>query len=125
VSPSKPQILVVDDDPDLLKLLTMRLQAAGYAVASAASGEAALAQVAAVKPSLVITDLRMGSMDGLTLFDALHKSSPALHRARLHPGCHRGHTAGRIRLSHQAIRQQGIAAPGRSGNRTGRRCDTQ
>jgi two-component system, NtrC family, response regulator GlrR len=78
VSPSIPQILVVDDDPDLLKLLTMRLQAAGYAVTSVASGEAALAQVAAAKPSLVITDLRMGSMDGLTLFDALHKSSPAL-----------------------------------------------
>jgi two-component system, NtrC family, response regulator GlrR len=78
VSPSNPKILVVDDDPDLLKLLIMRLQAAGYAVTSAASGEAALAQIAAVKPSLVITDLRMGNMDGLTLFDALHKSNPAL-----------------------------------------------
>jgi two-component system, NtrC family, response regulator GlrR len=78
MNPVKPQILVVDDDPDLLKLLTMRLQAAGYPVASAANGEAALAQVAAVKPGLVITDLRMGNMDGLSLFDALHKSDPAL-----------------------------------------------
>jgi two-component system response regulator GlrR len=78
MSPSKPRVLVVDDDPDLLKLLTMRLQASGYAVTSAASGEAALAQVAAAKPSLVITDLRMGNMDGLSLFDALHKTDPAL-----------------------------------------------
>ncbi|HEY3328033.1 MAG TPA: sigma 54-interacting transcriptional regulator [Novimethylophilus sp.] len=78
MSPASPQILIVDDDPDLLKLLAMRLQAAGYTVASAASGEAALALVAAAKPGMVITDLRMGSMDGLSLFDALHKSDPAL-----------------------------------------------
>ncbi len=74
----EPHILVVDDDPDLLKLLTMRLQAVGYRVTAASSGEAALAQVAAAKPMLVITDLRMGGMDGLALFDALHKSDPAL-----------------------------------------------
>ncbi len=78
MSPANPQILIVDDDPDLLKLLAMRLQAAGYTVASASSGEAALALVAASKPSMVITDLRMGSMDGLALFDALHKTDPAL-----------------------------------------------
>ncbi len=78
MTPTKPQILVVDDDPDLLKLLTMRLAAAGYKVASANSGEMALAQVAAFKPLLVITDLRMGGMDGLKLFDALHQNDPSL-----------------------------------------------
>lgn len=78
MSPVGSHILIVDDDADLLKLLAMRLQAAGYKVASASSGEAALAQVAAAKPSLVITDLRMGNMDGLSLFDALHKADPSL-----------------------------------------------
>jgi two-component system response regulator GlrR len=78
MSAAASHILIVDDDPDLLKLLAMRLQAAGYKVASASSGEAALAQVAVAKPSLVITDLRMGSMDGLALFDALRKNDPAL-----------------------------------------------
>ncbi len=78
MTPARPQILVVDDDKDLLKLLTMRLEAAGYIVASAGSGEMALAQVAAFKPLLVITDLRMGGMDGLKLFDALHQADPSL-----------------------------------------------
>lgn len=72
------QILVVDDDKDLLKLLGMRLEAAGYKVASASSGEMALAMVAASKPRLVITDLRMGEMDGLKLFDVLHQSDASL-----------------------------------------------
>ncbi len=74
----KPQILVVDDDRDLLKLLTMRLEAAGYSVAAADSGEMALALVASFKPMLVISDLRMGGMDGLKLFDALHQADPSL-----------------------------------------------
>jgi len=78
MTPTKPHILVVDDDKDLLKLLTMRLEAAGYAVSAAGSGEMALAQVAAFKPLLVITDLRMGGMDGLKLFDALHQADPSL-----------------------------------------------
>lgn len=78
MTPAKSQILVVDDDKDLLKLLTMRLEAVGYAVTSANSGEMALAQVAAFKPHLVITDLRMGGMDGLKLFDTLHQTDPAL-----------------------------------------------
>jgi two-component system response regulator GlrR len=74
----KCQILVVDDDPDLLKLLSLRLRAAGYSVTTASNGEAALAHVAVSKPCLVITDLRMGGMDGIALFDALHKADPAL-----------------------------------------------
>lgn len=78
MTPTKAQILVVDDDKDLLKLLTMRLEAAGYAVMSANSGELALAQLASFKPQLVITDLRMGGMDGMSLFDELHKADPSL-----------------------------------------------
>ncbi|MCC7082811.1 MAG: sigma 54-interacting transcriptional regulator [Burkholderiales bacterium] len=71
-------ILVVDDDPDLLRLLTIRLEGAGYRVGAAASGERALAQVAVDRPALVITDLRMGGMDGLALFDALRTTYPTL-----------------------------------------------
>ena len=53
------KILTVDDDPDILKLLGMRLQAAGYQVIPANNGEEALAQLAINRPSLVISDLRM------------------------------------------------------------------
>lgn len=70
----KFRILLVDDDPSLLSLLSMRLNAAGYLVRTAESGEQALAMLPIAKPHLVITDLRMEGMDGLSLFDAIRKS---------------------------------------------------
>ncbi len=72
------RILTVDDDPDILKLLNIRLKAAGYQTMSASNGEEALAQIAINRPSLVISDLRMPGMDGLALFDSIHQSDPAL-----------------------------------------------
>jgi two-component system response regulator GlrR len=71
-------ILLVDDDPDILKLISLRLSAAGYSVKAADSGERALAVLAASRPELVITDLKMGGMDGLSLFDEIHKQAPTL-----------------------------------------------
>ncbi|HEY6241752.1 MAG TPA: sigma 54-interacting transcriptional regulator [Burkholderiales bacterium] len=71
-------ILLVDDDPDILKLISLRLSAAGYSVKAADSGEKALAVLAASRPELVITDLKMGGMDGLSLFDEIHKQAPTL-----------------------------------------------
>jgi two-component system, NtrC family, response regulator GlrR len=73
-----PRILLVDDDRDLLQLIAMRLTAAGYAVTAVESGEAALASLAVTRPQLVVTDLRMQGMDGLALFDAIHRDSPSL-----------------------------------------------
>ncbi|MEQ1602268.1 MAG: sigma 54-interacting transcriptional regulator [Methylophilaceae bacterium] len=72
------KILAVDDDADILKLLGMRLEAAGYQVMSAKNGEDALTQLAMYRPALVISDLRMPGMDGLALFDAVHQTDPAL-----------------------------------------------
>lgn len=69
---------MVDDDPAVLQLLSIRIAAAGYTVMTAESGEQALAQLAMSRPHLVITDLRMQGMDGLTLFDAIRKSNPVL-----------------------------------------------
>lgn len=74
----RAQILIVDDDVGLLKLLAMRLNAAGYSVETAESGEQALAHLAAAQPQLVITDLRMEGMDGLTLYNAIHDRYPAM-----------------------------------------------
>ena len=71
-------ILLVDDDPDILKLISMRLTAAGYAVQAADSGEKALAMLAASRPELVITDLKMRGMDGLALFDEIRRQAPML-----------------------------------------------
>jgi len=69
---------VVDDDPGLLKLISLRLQANGYLVETAASGRQALGRISARRPHLVITDLRMQGMDGMALFDAIQKQAPAL-----------------------------------------------
>lgn len=73
-----PLILTVDDDADILKLLGMRLKAAGYRVVAASSGEQALTQIAIARPALVISDLRMPEMDGLALFDLIHRSDASL-----------------------------------------------
>jgi two-component system response regulator GlrR len=74
--PSK--IILVDDDKDLLQLIAMRLTAAGYAVTAVESGEAALAALSIQRPQVVVTDLRMAGMDGMALFDAIHRDSPSL-----------------------------------------------
>ncbi len=62
-------ILLVDDDSDLLSLLSLRLSSAGYLVRQATSAEEALAILPVIRPDLVITDLRMDGMDGLKLFE--------------------------------------------------------
>jgi two-component system response regulator GlrR len=71
-------VLIVDDDADLRRLLDMRLSAAGYRVATAASGEEALSRLAVERPRAVITDLRMPGIDGLQLFERIHAADPAL-----------------------------------------------
>ncbi|MFL9927048.1 sigma 54-interacting transcriptional regulator [Herbaspirillum lusitanum] len=76
-----PQLLLVDDDPDLLRLLSLRLQANGYRVATVGSAEAALAQMDIALPALVITDVRLPGQDGLALFDQIrlrHATLPVI-----------------------------------------------
>ena len=72
------EILLVDDDPDLLKLIGLRLSAAGYRVKTAESGEAALAQIAVTRPAVVVTDLRMPGIDGMQLFEQINAQHPTL-----------------------------------------------
>lgn len=72
------RILVVDDDPDLLALITMRLGSAGYTVSQAASAEEALEIFRAERPRAVVTDLRMDGMDGHALFERLHAEAPSV-----------------------------------------------
>ena len=60
-------VLVVDDDSGSLALLTSILTGAGYRVRPADSGELALASVDAVRPDLILLDMRMPGMDGIEI----------------------------------------------------------
>ena len=71
-------LLLVDDDPSLLKLLGMRLRSEGYQVTTAASGPEALRLLQKEKIELVISDLRMDEMDGLALFGEIQKRHTGL-----------------------------------------------
>ena len=71
-------ILVVDDDPDLLRLLSMRLTGAGYRVTATASAEEALVKIALERPQLVLSDVQLPGKDGLALFDAIRVQHPSL-----------------------------------------------
>jgi len=75
---NKPKILLVDDDTDLLSLFTIRLQSQGFEVETAESGEQALARIPLINPHVLITDLRMGEMDGMALFEAAHRMNSSL-----------------------------------------------
>jgi two-component system response regulator GlrR len=71
-------ILIVDDDHDILRLIDLRLQSAGYQTVIAHNGAAALACVAMQRPDLVITDLLMPELDGMELMLQLHRQHPTL-----------------------------------------------
>ena len=72
------KILLVDDDPGLLRLLSIRLRAEGYEVEAVESAHKALATLGRFSPNLVITDLRMDKMDGIGLLKELQSRSPGL-----------------------------------------------
>ncbi|MDR2877626.1 MAG: sigma 54-interacting transcriptional regulator [Chromatiales bacterium] len=69
----RPKILLVDDDPDLLRLLSIRLNTAGWEVMTASSAESALSLLEERQPQVVVTDLRMDGMDGMDFFDTVHE----------------------------------------------------
>ena len=71
-------LLLVDDDDDLLRLLSMRLTANGYRVTAVGSAEAALARMSMELPRLVISDIRLPDRDGMWLFQEIRRSYPAL-----------------------------------------------
>src|SRR6185295_18214580 len=71
----KPRILVVDDEPQLTRVLRTGLKSRGYEVRVAEDGEMGFSTFNDWQPDLVITDLAMPNMDGLELCRKLRKSS--------------------------------------------------
>jgi two-component system response regulator GlrR len=74
----RAKVLLVDDDPGLLRLLSIRLKSTGYVVDAVDSANKALVRLPTFQPHVVITDLRMDGMDGMSLFEFIHERYPAL-----------------------------------------------
>jgi two-component system OmpR family response regulator len=71
------KILLVDDDSDLVEGLRWYLEAAGYEVAVAGDGKAALAQFRAQQPDVIILDIMMPELDGVQVCEAIRRESNA------------------------------------------------
>jgi CheY-like chemotaxis protein len=69
-----PKILVVDDEPYMLRLMKYHLDKAGYDMLPANNGQEAIELAAREAPRLVIMDVMMADMDGLTALKALKRS---------------------------------------------------
>ena len=70
----KPLVLVADDDPDILALVTFRLERAGYDVVAANDGEQALQLALAQPPDLAVLDVMMPKLDGYEVTTRLRQN---------------------------------------------------
>lgn len=69
----QPRILIVEDEPDITELVKSRLEAAGYKTLSAKDGVEGLEKVRKEKPDLILLDVLMPRMDGITVALRLKK----------------------------------------------------
>lgn len=79
----KTRLLLVDDEPDLVQMVSVRLKAAGYEVSTAYDGQEALEKVKESRPDLMILDLMLPKLDGykvcrLLKFDERTRGIPIL-----------------------------------------------
>jgi len=74
MQPSRAKILIVDDDPDLVRAMRLRLRANNYEVATASDGYAAIASAQKERPSLIILDLGLPVGDGFVVLERLQNS---------------------------------------------------
>jgi CheY-like chemotaxis protein len=84
-------VLVVDDEPHMRKLIEIHLKRAGHIVISAKNGREALTVAGEKFPDLIVMDVMMSEMDGLTALAQL-KSDPATHGIPVIMLTARGHT---------------------------------
>lgn len=78
MSRSPHRLLLVDDDEKLRRIITLRLEAEGFAVTEAESGEDALGKLKAARPHFVLADLRMPGINGIELLRQIQQRRPGL-----------------------------------------------
>jgi DNA-binding response OmpR family regulator len=69
----RPRILVVDDEPDIVDLVAFNLQTEGFEVVTATNGLDALKQARTLMPDLIVLDLMLPELDGLSVCELLHR----------------------------------------------------
>ena len=79
MSPVRPRVLIVDDEPEIGRILALILGAAGFDATPVEGGSAALARIAEAPPDVVILDVRMPGLDGFEVLRRL-RESPATAR---------------------------------------------
>ena len=77
--PSLGTVLVVDDDPEVITCLGVRLQLAGYEMLDACDGEKGLAAIVEHRPDAVVLDVRMPKMDGIEMLRAVRSNELIQH----------------------------------------------
>ena len=70
----KRTILLVDDEPEFVEMIQMRLEANGYNVETATNGEAGLRKAVEVNPRLILLDVMMPGMDGFAVLSRLRRN---------------------------------------------------
>ena len=76
---AKTHLLVVEDEPLIRRLFSMLLTSAGYSVAEADNGFAALEEIRRQRPALILSDLNMPRMTGFELLSVIRRRFPAIH----------------------------------------------
>ena len=76
ISGMDKRILIVDDEADVLEVLSMNLESEGFTVFTAASGGEAMASVRTDRPDLVLLDVMLGDTSGITIAGKLKNCQP-------------------------------------------------
>jgi DNA-binding response OmpR family regulator len=72
MSPRKPRVLIVEDDPDLLVVLRVNLTAIGVEPILAGDGRTAISRIQAERPDAVVLDVMLPGIDGWSVLEDLH-----------------------------------------------------
>lgn len=75
----RPRILLVDDDRDIVRALSIRLRAAGFDIDTAHDGLAGVAAAQSIQPDAIVLDIRMPGMDGLSALAKLREQDSTRH----------------------------------------------
>ncbi len=79
MSEEKKKILFIEDEPDQIRMISLRLEKSGYEVISSLEGEQGLKKAAAEKPDLILLDVIMPGMDGFEVARRLRKNPVTKH----------------------------------------------